>query len=160
MSGMSERLTRVIWDAPCSVQDILSSKEGEDDYGLYQIYGHHVVFGPGALLYIGKAQKQSFLTRFQQHQSWLPYESDVSVRLGRIREGDFKLQRLWNDWAGVLSDVEALTIFWHTPPYNSHHITCYKKQPLRVRNMGDRGRLLPEYSSHWDAPRPDDEDEK
>jgi hypothetical protein len=43
------------------------AKVGEDDYGLYQIYAHHLVFGSGALVYIGKAQEQTFGVRIAQH---------------------------------------------------------------------------------------------
>lgn len=157
---MDERSVCVVWDVPCSRTEVLTKKDIDKDCGLYQIYGHHVVFGPGSLLYVGMTGKRSFGTRFSEHEAWLQYESDILIRLGRLRVGDYKQEPDWADWAKLLGDVEALTIYWHTPPYNSHHITRYKGPSLRIRNMGDRGRLLPEYSSHWDAPRPDDNNEK
>ncbi len=42
-----------------------------EDYGLYQIYGKHILCGKDTLLYIGEATEQTFSTRFKQHQHWL-----------------------------------------------------------------------------------------
>ena len=34
----------------------------------------------------------------------------------------------WSDWENVLKDAEALTINWHSPPYNSRNIETYNGQ--------------------------------
>ena len=47
-----------------------------NDYGLYQIYGRHLISGPDALLYIGEATQQTFSARLRQHQSWLVDEEE------------------------------------------------------------------------------------
>src|SRR5262245_54679337 len=60
------KLLRIEWEGPLPVDTVLS-RGGDDDYGLYQIYAHHLVFGAGALVYIGKAQEQTFAVRFAQH---------------------------------------------------------------------------------------------
>jgi hypothetical protein len=123
---------------------------------LYQVYVHHLVFGAGALAYIGKAQDQTFADRFSQHQeNWLKWESDVAIRLGRLASGFYRTEE---EWADLLTDAEKLTIYWHTPPYNAHHITEYLGAPLRIQNWGARGSLLPEYSdpTEWRPHRPDD----
>jgi len=148
----NERPLRVRWQLPCARADV-AKKSGDDDYGMYQIYGHHVVFGPGALLYIGIAVDRPFAARFSEHASWLDSESDVLVRLGRIEREEYKDDA---EWENLLRDLEALTIYWHSPPYNSKNIVSYNRNPLRVQNWGDRGRLLPEYSSHWQPARPTD----
>lgn len=130
-----ETLVKVQWAAPCKIEDALRAT----GKGIYQIYGHHVVFGPSALLYVGVENKRTFGARFAEHKKqWIDWESDISIRLGTVA-----------DHADLLPQVESLTIFWHSPPYNSHHITKHNvKVPLRVQNWGDRGRLLPEYSNH------------
>ena len=38
------------------------------DYGLYQIYGRHILGGDGTLLYIGKAIQQTFSARISDVQ--------------------------------------------------------------------------------------------
>jgi len=44
------RRVKVIWEKPIDVDSAFSLNDEEDDYGLYQIYGHHIVFGAGSLL--------------------------------------------------------------------------------------------------------------
>lgn len=112
-----------------------------DKRGLYQIYGQHVVFGPDSLLYIGMTDGQTFLQRFKQHERWLKFECDVTIRLGLLH----------SDTMALLAEVEALSIWWHSPPYNSQNIWRYKfDEVLHARNWGARGRLVPEYTSDWE----------
>jgi hypothetical protein len=153
---IERKLLTVEWDNPITLEEALENN-GELDYGLYQIYARHIVFGPGSLVYVGKAEQQTFGTRFSQHEEWLREESDVQIRLGRPQTIDgrvFKGAEGWtgadeDEWCRLTSDAEALTIYWHSPPYNSACIWDYNGQPLWVQNTGDRGSLLPEYSSHW-----------
>lgn len=157
----SPRLVRIEWDKAQSLDEALSSNlTTTEDYGLYQVYGNHVVFGPSSLLYVGRNTEQTFKNRLDQHRYWLKHEQDVSIRVGRIRKGDFEHDAAeWKDWTELVKDVEALTIFWHSPPYNSSGITRYKGGKLHVQNWAHRGRLLPEYSSDWEGAqvvRPDD----
>ena len=147
---------RIEWEGPISVEGV-KEKIGNDDFGLYQIYARHVVFGAGALVYIGKAQEQTFAARFRQHwEDWLRLQSDVSVHLGRLNVGDFPSNDDWQEWRLLLCDAEKLTVVWHAPPYNSHFINDYNGRNLHIQNFGNRGSLLPEYTSHWPPLRPDD----
>jgi hypothetical protein len=137
---VSHHLVRVCWHGPLLVEEVCNGNWSKKR-GLYQVYGQHVVFGPEALLYIGMTNGQTFGKRFEQHKSWLQYESDVCVRLGIIDSPDDLT---------LLAQVEALTIWWHSPPYNSKNIWKYKGDVrLHVRNGGQRGRLVAEYMSHW-----------
>jgi hypothetical protein len=152
----STKLLRIEWKGPLLIEAV-RSRDGEDDYGLYQVYAHDVVFGAAALLYIGKAQEQTFASRFAQHwEGWLKWESDVSVRLGRLSAADYRADDGWQEWGRLLADAEKLSVFWHCPPYNPRHITGYHGLELQIQNWGNRGSLLPEYSSHWKPLRPDD----
>ncbi|SRR6266545_152071 len=78
--GKELRRVRVMWTGPYTLDEVLQKNDPKDDFGVYQVYGQHVVFGSGSLLYIGKACDQTFAARFQQHTDWLKAESDVSVR--------------------------------------------------------------------------------
>jgi len=151
------KLVRVRWQRR-SLADV-ECATGDDDYGVYQVYGQHLVFGPGSLLYIGLAAKQSFAQRLKQHRPWLDHENDVSVRLGRLHPddyGDDDPTEGWPKWSALVRSVESLLIFWHSPPYNSSSIVRYDGPPLHVQNWGDRGALVPELTSHWKPIRPDD----
>lgn len=64
------------WSGPYSRQEVIRDFndwgtppdwDGED-YGLYQIYGRHVLGDRNALLYIGQTTDQTFSARFRQHE--------------------------------------------------------------------------------------------
>ncbi len=149
------RRIRIQWEGPHSINEVLALKNEKKDYGLYQIYGHHVVFGGGSLLYIGMAQKQTFGERIKQHYcDWLHEENDPAIRVGRIAEEEYKEQDDWRDWENLLEDAESLTIYWNSPPYNTKRINKYNGKALHVQNWGNRGSILPEYTSEWKPPRP------
>lgn len=46
-------LIQILWDGPYSITDLVKLKNEEIDYGIYQIYGNHPVYGNDVLLYIG-----------------------------------------------------------------------------------------------------------
>ena len=143
------RSVRVEWEGPFSIEEVLKLNDQNDDYGLYQIYGRHIIFGANSLLYIGKAEGLTFSQRFNQHcLEWLLEEEGVSIRVGRIASEDYAYDPPdWSDWRKVLRDAEALTIYWHSPPYNSMNISEYKGQRLKVVNKDERSVLVAEYIS-------------
>lgn len=153
------RRIRIRWEGPFSVQQVLELNDKDDDYGLYQIYGRHVIFGAGVLLYLGRAREQTFGVRFRQHvKEWLAQEEGVSIRVGRIPREDYADEPPdWPDWSKLLADTEALEVFWHSLPYNSSNIGEYRGQPLHVLNEGERGSLVLEFSSDQFKPRPKDD---
>jgi len=57
---MPTKIIHIQWEGPYSYQEIKDLKNENNDYGIYQIYGGHPIYGSGALLYIGKAQLQTF----------------------------------------------------------------------------------------------------
>jgi hypothetical protein len=151
--GPALRLVRVDWKGPFSLAN-LPQKEG-DDYGLYMIEGHNVLFGCKGGLYFGMARDQKYAVRIEQHRWWLEQEQDITIRLGILRREDYENEPPdWPDWYSLIAQVESLTIYWHGFPFNSKHIWGYSGGPLRVQNHGPRGNLLAEYSSDWKPPRP------
>jgi hypothetical protein len=148
------RLVRVEWEGPLSLAEALQKNE-PSDYGLYMIEGHNILYGKKGGLYFGMAGEQTFAGRLSGHQWWINSEQDVSIRLGRLRWGDYKDEPPeWRDWFDLVKDVERLTIYWHAFPYNSQNIWSYSGQPIRVQNWFNRGNLQAEYSSDWQPPRP------
>ena len=89
----------------------------------------------------------TFSQRFRRHCiEWLLEEQDISIRVGRIASEDYAYDPPnWSDWKKVLRDAEALTIYWHSPPYNSMNINSYKGQLLKVVNKKESGDLVAEY---------------
>jgi hypothetical protein len=144
------------WEGPFDWRTVVSTKtDAENDCGLYQICTNHLVHGHNTLLYVGKTDRRTFSARLGEHEWWLVHERDVAVYLGRLCVGDYEADPGWTYWMTMLGHVEALTIYWHSPPYNSHFIARYRGPLLHVQSEGKYGRLLPKYSSNWTTPVPD-----
>ena len=130
------RTVRVEWEGPLSLDEVKALDDEDEDCGLYQIYGRHIIFGDNSLLYIGKTEQQTFCYRFAQHAEWLEEEEGVFVHIGRIVEEDYVHDPPdWSDWANVLKDAEALTINYET----------YNGQRLEVVNLGNYRSLCEKY---------------
>ena len=147
---MSEIKVVIKWEKIDPWSEVLEKNE-KDDYGIYQITGHHPVFGHDSLLYIGKAQDQTFGTRIKQHKDWLENkELDVTIYIGRIASIDDENNKTYHDnrWRPVIESAEPLLIYFHSPPYNSQHISEAPEPTteLRIINTGDCGMLYPEIS--------------
>jgi hypothetical protein len=54
-----ERIIHIDWEGPVTLEDAWKLV-GPTDYGVYQIYGGHPVYGNSALLYIGCSVHQYF----------------------------------------------------------------------------------------------------
>lgn len=66
---------KISWEGPFTAEDVVSLNK-DWDYGIYQIYGTHNIFGADSLLYIGKAMEQTFADRIVQHEHWIQWESE------------------------------------------------------------------------------------
>lgn len=135
----------------------MEQKKDGIDYGVYQIYGSHTVYGAGVLLYIGKAAQQTFGTRLSQ-EGWRNNQDAgrVEIYLGRLSGKETPDAE---EWARQIDSVEKLLIYAHAPACNSSNINTIPDQNLRyvhVLNWGRFRDLLPEVSGdrwtllHWD----------
>jgi hypothetical protein len=50
---MTERIIHIEWEGPYSLNQLDTLKDLRKDHVLYQIYGHHPVYGSNVLLYTG-----------------------------------------------------------------------------------------------------------
>lgn len=140
--SVNTRTVRVEWEGPLSLDEVKELDDKDADCGLYQIYGRHIIFGLNSLLYVGSTNA-TFSQRLRNHDvEWLADEESVFIHIGRINGEDYKADR-----GKVIKDAEALTIYWHSPPYNSRNIGTYNGQRLRVVNRGKCGSLDIEFSS-------------
>jgi len=121
-------IIEVKWKGPFTVQWVIEKRndEGEppdyggDDYGLYQIYGNHILCGPNTLLYIGKATKQTFSRRFKNHKKWLDNEEGVEVYLGKIYDPKrHSKKNNWKSWELDVHKAESILIYKYSPNYNN-----------------------------------------
>jgi len=139
----------VEWDGPFSYDAVKRLKDEFVDYGVYQVYGAHPVYGSDVLLYIGKADKQTFGVRLSQ-ESWNFHNQDstrVCVYVGRI-SGYNKTPRD-SVWTKHITLVERLLIYSHWPAGNSSGLNVGFGKELygvHVLNWGKYRDLLPEVS--------------
>src|SRR5437773_399292 len=50
-----EHIIHIDWSGPHSLEEV-AQFNGPSDWGIYQFYGGHPVYGSGVLLYIGKTE--------------------------------------------------------------------------------------------------------
>src|SRR5438128_1203923 len=83
---MNQTIIEIEWEGPFSFTDMLKSrKDKKSDYGIYCVYGNHVLSGDDTLLYIGKANDQTFSSRISQHEWWIDWEPvDIKIFLGYL----------------------------------------------------------------------------
>ena len=124
------------WEGPFSTEEVIEKLRdggqapdyGGEDYGLYQIYGSHILYGreKEALLYIGQTTQQTFSQRFSQHKGeWLNKEKNVSIYIGRLVEELYKSKTVWQLWEDLVKIAESIMIYKYAPSYNSSKIGMY-----------------------------------
>lgn len=147
---------QIDWKAPFAVARVI--KEMDDsgqsprwdgkDYGLYQIYGKHMLGGNNTLLYIGKTTQRTFSRRFKDHRKWLledQYQKDVNIYLGRVYNPKRHSEKDdWKSWNADVADSEKILIYKYSPNYNGRELTTAPKlhhQQVQLVHKGKRGRL-------------------
>ena len=146
-------IMHIEWIGPFSVAQVQSLTKDED-YGVYQVYGGHAIYGSDTLLYIGQANMQTFAVRIRQHKSWLDFNQDAEhlrFYMGRIAGEITPPDKVWNE---QIDFAERLLVYACRPAYNSQqHLTAKldtKLQKVHILNWGQFRDLLPEVSgARW-----------
>jgi len=110
-------IIHIDWSGPHTIEDV-ALLNGPTDFGVYQIYGTHHVYGSDVLLYIGLAAKQTFATRLTQHGwcSGTPDPKRVSYYVGRL----FGYETPDDEtWCRHIDFAERLLIHAHSPAKNT-----------------------------------------
>jgi len=143
------------WD-----ENVYNKFNGKEDYGIYQIYGDHPIYGYNTLLYIGKARGNTYSQRLNNHYD---FYVDKIPKFRKLHLSYFceNVDVNKENWNSKIDLVEKLLINSHFPAYNSQDIKNvlakenFEKE-LLVLNWFERGKLLPEVSSlrtsryYWD----------
>jgi hypothetical protein len=140
----------VVWGGPYSHAEALQLNS-PSDFGLYQYYGDHHVYGDSALLYIGKAQDQTFARRVSQHNWELWASSNIFIYTGKVHSDELLVL---HEWRRQIDLAERILIQSHSPSFNSSNLNLinHKGEDTRVLNWGTRMKLLPEVSvSRWEG---------
>ncbi len=120
MKAQSE-IINIMWEGPLTLQEAYG-KNGESDYGVYQVYGDHPVYGRDVLFYIGKAEKQTFGRRLETHeQDFEGWDQDVQIYVGRIYT-EKKSRPSDEEWNSMIDRAEKILIPACWPALNSRDI--------------------------------------
>jgi hypothetical protein len=129
-----------------------AKKAKEIDWGIYQIYGTHPIFGDNTLLYIGMTSDLGFAQRIDVHQrEWILYEADdCKIYLGRFFS-ETEHDIISNDeWFIRICETEKLLIHFCTPPYNSQNIKDIKiNRNFVLLSYGKHKRVPFVLTSEW-----------
>ena len=139
----------VQWDGPFSLEQVSELNNEDHDYGVYQVYGSHPIYGSDVLLYIGKASQQTFATRLRQ-EPWLYNQDARNIRyyVGRLAAEQTPKETEWDRQIGM---VEALLVHSHWPARNSQYVqslgtNASQLSNIQILNWGQRRDLLGEVS--------------
>jgi hypothetical protein len=138
-------IIEIAWEGPLTF-DEAKEKKNKKDYGIYQIYGTHNIFGENTLLYIGKAEQQEFGVRLAQHSDWIINEqNEIKIYLGRLGGINTISDE---EWVEQINIAEKLLIYFCSPPYNSSNINYYEiSNDQIVLNFGKKNRIPYEVST-------------
>ncbi|RCW62964.1 hypothetical protein [Saliterribacillus persicus] len=148
MEQKNIKLIHIDWDGPYKLSEILSLTDEVSDYGVYQIYGSHNVYGSNVLLYIGKADRQTIGKRLSQELWWWSTSDPINLQIycGRLA-GEFTPTD--NQWSEEIDLAEKLLINVHKPAYNTQNLIPILDESLRnihILNWGYYRDLLAEIS--------------
>lgn len=140
-------LIQIHWDGPYLLTELPSLMNHETDYGIYQVYGKHPVYGNDVLLYIGKSDRQTIGTRISQ-ENWADTNdsSNIKIYAGRLHGQQTPADEIWSKEIDL---AERFLIFVHKPAYNSKSISSLPDSELKkihILNWGHHRNLLPEVS--------------
>jgi len=146
-------IIHIDWNGPHSLEAV-ARFNGPSDWGIYQIYGGHPVYGRGVLLYIGKTESDDagFAGRVPNSAGrCLPNrDGDIEVHLGRLIGVATPNNETWERQIGL---AERLLIYAHMPAYNRKlELNPSDKDLFRVHVLNWRHHrdLLPEVSgARW-----------
>ncbi len=148
---MKQHIIHIEWRGPYSLKKLAKLTNERKDYGVYQIYGGHPVYGADVLLYIGKADKQTFGKRISQEGwDWNRDAKEVKIYVGRLAGEHTPLP---DDWSKEIDLAEKLLIYAHDPASNSKSIASIPDEALQdihLLNWGNHRDLMTEVSgARW-----------
>jgi hypothetical protein len=153
-------IIHIDWDGPYRFDSttgdsrLVSSLVGPTDYGVYQIYGGHPVYGNTSLLYIGLAAGQHFGERVPQEKQWFDNRDAgrVEVYIGRLAGNQTPDDDTWDKHIRL---AERLLIYSHSPTMNTQKNLGKLDEDLHhvhILNWARHRDLLPEVSgARWSS---------
>ena len=141
------QIIQIDWEGPYHLADLPKLNNKAYDFGIYQIYGKHPVYGKDVLLYIGQTSNQTLGKRIAQ-ENWLDTNdsNNSKVYVGTLHGAQIpsKVQ-----WTKEIDLAERFLIYVHKPAYNARSVSSFpdkELQDIHILNWGNYRDLLPEIS--------------
>ncbi|SOC44468.1 NUMOD4 motif-containing protein [Ureibacillus acetophenoni] len=138
---------QIDWEGPYKLDELHTLQNEETDYGIYQIYGKHQIYGSDVLLYIGKADQQTVGKRIlQEGWEYVNDSNNIKIYIGRLHGRQTPTN---DEWSREIDLAESLLIYVHKPAFNSKSIASVSDtelQDIHILNWGNHRDLLPEVS--------------
>ncbi|WP_260983535.1 hypothetical protein [Cytobacillus oceanisediminis] len=130
MKNKTVNLIQIDWQGPFKIEDLHLLNDISHDYGIYQIYGKHIVYGKDVLLYIGKADFQTIGNRISQENWWDTNDSNhLKIYAGRLAGEKTPDEE---QWSYEIDLAEKLLINVHKPAYNSKSLSSI---PVEIQDV-------------------------
>lgn len=141
---------KILWEGPYTIEEAINKEDSKTEYGLYQIYGTHSLYGGDSLLYIGKSDRNVFKHRLKSHYiDWIHKEpSKVTIYLGYF-VGESETPPSEEIWSRYIDYAERLLIYCCQPSYNvrEKYLKPLFEKEFVVLNFGQRHQLPAVFSS-------------
>ena len=149
-------IVNIKWEGPLTFKEAYK-KNGPSDYGVYQYYGDHPVYGLDVLLYIGTTSanrmtpEQTFGKRLKVHD-FEHWNQNIQIYLGRICIEEGSARPSDEEWSSMIDRAGKLLVYACWPANNSTWITnppgAGRHEKLLILNWGKYRSLLPEVSGY------------
>jgi hypothetical protein len=125
------RIIRIKWSIPFDLDEVINKLNdggkkpnwSGNDYGIYQIYGKHILCGENALLYIGVATENTFSGEFIEPETWVIKEEGVKIYVGRVYDPNRHTAKdNWKSWKEDVKLAEEILIYKYSPHYNGKNV--------------------------------------
>jgi len=161
LDEMEKYIIEINWEGPLKIDEVIRDRGHEGDlsdswekcdYGVYQIYGPHIIYGKNVLLYIGQAAKETFSQRFREHRNNLLKDDNlrrIRIYLGRLKGlPKYTARDKWRRYYRDVDIVESVLIYKYLPSYNGSRKGDYPKlyyyKKIGLVHNGSRKRLKSE----------------
>ena len=139
---MPARTIFIDWDGPYALDEIEELEDPRIDYGLYQVYGSHPLYGEEVLLYLGATGERTFGTRLTEEQSYWEVEEDfqpLAIYVGRLMGPVTPTNGVWEE---EMELAHRLLVFAHSPVFNAREVAAAPDDDLKNVHVVNWGRYL------------------
>lgn len=109
-------IINIKWEGPLKPEEAYE-KNGRIDYGVYQYYGDHPVYGLNVLLEIGADQEKTFGERLKEYE-FEKWNEDIQIYLGRICIEKESVQPTAGQWNSMITRAGKLLNYACYPAFN------------------------------------------